>query len=441
MAEEDEEATFGSPMGSEENITEDLSDETEQHVTQDSGAATRSSSNGHSTRKSIMDSVKAMVSSSTTVAAAPATSRPSGQREEKPSFMRRKIRRECVSDFQGSNSDMVMYLIQHLDSVIDETGFLSSVSPFTMCDFACFNGLQSLDILETLVELVRDNDTEEEREIEVIMNDLPENNWSRVDRIVKPKFATNKKVNITYEKNSMFMEKSSNAPNCHLGWGLSALHWVTEVPDCNTTGYVFPNNVTQDPVTALMWKNQYSRDWAQFLKLRSSEFRPGAVLVLFIQADIPPVYHTVEELVQDFVEAGKMSSSVEEQFVIKEWCPSTDQLMAPLNANGECSSLWKVETYAKKDVKDTLLNKHRASIVTSDYFAEIVTNGMKLVCGPVLNHIPEVSKHLVNDFWSEFHDLGVEDVAKHDCSCSMHHLVLRRIDKHNQAQGEPLLYE
>merc|ERR1719461_1725143 len=104
LAEEEEEATWGKSdgHGSEDNITEEVSEETEQHVTQDSGTGPGAHSSSHSTRKSLMDNLRSMVGSSTAVEhhSSPYKHPP----DPKPSFMRRKIRRACVSDFQGSNS-------------------------------------------------------------------------------------------------------------------------------------------------------------------------------------------------------------------------------------------------------------------------------------------------------------------------------------------------
>ena len=170
------------------------------------------------------------------------------------------------------------FSVRHIDSLL-ETELVSvlkwsDASTIYICDYGCGMGPNSVAPLTAIVTGVRKMIPE--CPIVVVLNDLPENNFSSLFASINTSsFESFKKLYFVASGVSFYNQILPDN-SVHIGYSSSAMHWLSTTPEY-ANGCSFMNAVTDE---LQVTKEMAALDWKRLLTARCTELVSGGFFFL-----------------------------------------------------------------------------------------------------------------------------------------------------------------
>ena len=173
------------------------------------------------------------------------------------------------SKIQSSTIDLSIPMIRKAIDVLDID--CSSSFPLIIADFGSAQGLNSLNLMKTIIDYFQKN-KDDKREFLVVHNDLPTNDWTSIFRLLAD---DNSYRGVASGRS--FYEQCLPNNSLSIGYSSTSIHWFSKKP-CNLSNHCICFFADSDELAA--FKSQSRLDYTQFLEHRSHELHPGGVLIL-----------------------------------------------------------------------------------------------------------------------------------------------------------------
>lgn len=174
-------------------------------------------------------------------------------------------------------------LLDSLDHVLKN----GARTVLTIADYGTADGGTSLPVMNALVARARGTDPE--REIQVVYNDQPTNEWKSVfnhvlgvlpvpgsDRSYLQVFPTGVYM---MAAGRSFFEQTVVSNLVHLGLASTCMHWLSALPG-TLPGALHHAQVPHGSASLEPFKRQAAKDWEQVLLHRARELRPGGRMLI-----------------------------------------------------------------------------------------------------------------------------------------------------------------
>ncbi|CAF0856886.1 unnamed protein product [Adineta steineri] len=165
--------------------------------------------------------------------------------------------------------------IPYIREAINVFDIQSSSTPVIIADFGSAHGSNSLYAMKMIIQCLREaNKIANEKEILVIHNDLPTNDWITLFNLL------NKDDTYYSLANGRSFYESCLPPNSlSIGYSSTSLHWLSRKP-CNISNHCASLFAQGNELRA--FQEQAHLDWTHFLEYRSRELITGGILILLI---------------------------------------------------------------------------------------------------------------------------------------------------------------
>lgn len=218
----------------------------------------------------------------------------------------------------------------------------SDPSPFTIADFGCSEGGNSITVIKQLVDAVRQKS---DRPIQTIHSDLPTNDFSKLLTGLRPKgssvFGTN-----TFSAavaGSMYDQLLPDR-SCHLSMTFNAIGFLSRSPLDTLPGYILPNGPSEargngyvSDEDRQVFSDLAREDVATFLKRRAQELVAGGKLLVQVfgtkeeARTCDGIYDLLNDAVLSHVESGDISSDTYARYYQPVYMRSLTELLSPLS--------------------------------------------------------------------------------------------------------------
>ncbi|CAF0784049.1 unnamed protein product [Didymodactylos carnosus] len=163
------------------------------------------------------------------------------------------------------------------------TSSSTTPSPFTIVDYGCSQGGNSLIAIQEILSALRQKydgggDGSFPDDFLIVFNDLPTNDWNTLIKTVVKESLPNRRC-FTLASGRSFYEQILPLNTVDFGYTSTAIHWLSKKP-CNLSNQCFSCSVTDNkPEEFQLWKEQACEDYRLFLQQRSKELKKGAILL------------------------------------------------------------------------------------------------------------------------------------------------------------------
>ncbi|KAL9175771.1 hypothetical protein ABFS82_02G133500 [Erythranthe guttata] len=238
--------------------------------------------------------------------------------------------------------------------VLDETlkdMLTTNEYEFSKCmkiaDLGCSSGPNTLLVISHIIEQLSE-DKHVPKQLEVFLNDLPDNDFNNLFKLMSTNTNTNTNTNIEcyiYGAPGSFYGRLFPNNSLHFAYSSYSLHWLSQIPQ----GLEKNNKeniciaTTSPPQVFEAYSNQFERDFTTFLKLRGEEIRGGGRMVLgFIGRSVADptskdelkTITLLSETLSDMVAEGLLKEEDLHSFNIPVYAPSIQEIKTAIQSEG-----------------------------------------------------------------------------------------------------------
>ena len=229
---------------------------------------------------------------------------------------------------------------------------VASSGTFVIVNYGCATNPHGA-MLHSAIAAVRMVDSA--REIVVVHNDLPTNNWNALCLAAIDKtsgYTTGwEAAPLTMLSASSFFGPVVPRASVQLGLSFSAAHWLRSQPEMQAGSWCFCD--AQEPARSLL-AAQAAADWEQFLKARAHELAPGAMLIVETIGTAAiddnncvtarELLQFMRTIAQDLVTEGNLDSAVFDRFVFPTYARTAAEAAVPFASGRVLASCFDVES-------------------------------------------------------------------------------------------------
>ncbi|WOH14522.1 hypothetical protein DCAR_0934041 [Daucus carota subsp. sativus] len=199
----------------------------------------------------------------------------------------------------ANNSKVQNTLVMKSLAYVEETLMDLATSGFPEClklvDLGCASGPNTLLVVTEMVKIVGKICQKKNfavPEIELFLNDLPDNDFNTTFQMVPQIFSELENGEgikygnfFVFGVPGSFYRRLFPSKSMHLVHSSCSLHWLSQVPEKlgNNKGNIYISK-TSPPGVSEAYAEQYRTDFSKFLRLRSEEVVPGGRMVLTLAA-------------------------------------------------------------------------------------------------------------------------------------------------------------
>lgn len=197
---------------------------------------------------------------------------------------------------------------------------IMSADPFVVVDYGCAGGKNSLPFIETIVNYI--HSLNQNKEIEIFLNDLPENDFRIPLNLLDKHFRGRKNV-FVYGVGKSFYRQIVAEKKVNLMLAFICLQWINKII-CPFKDEFIVTSLHPDETVRKLWEKQAKTDLFLYLELRKQELKKGGIICFTI-----PISNEVSEdafQILQFFQKGKIQAlkkrgieAMHEHFVINEY--------------------------------------------------------------------------------------------------------------------------
>lgn len=235
---------------------------------------------------------------------------------------------------------------------------------FRIADLGCSSGPNTLLVLSNIIDNVHaicQKKNLKAPEFQVFLNDLPDNDFNTIFKMLPPFYAKVKKEKgdkfgacFVSGVSGSFYTRLFPCRSLHFVHSSYSLHWLSQVPENleNNKGNIYMSKKSPPNVYEAYWR-QYLRDFSTFLRIRSEEITDNGRMVLtFIgrsgadptSKDCCCIWDLLATSLHDMVAEGLIGEADINSFNIPIYNPCMDEVKAIIQMEG-LFILNRVETF------------------------------------------------------------------------------------------------
>lgn len=165
-------------------------------------------------------------------------------------------------------------------SLCEVANYDDSTSQFTIVDYGCSQGANSVIAIKEILSNLREKyATMSPRNILVVFNDQPTNDWTALFKAIENQFIEEEGQHITtLVSGKTFYKQIMPLNSVDFAYTSTSIHWLSRIV-CNISNQwaVHAQEVKQEEFQ--LWKQQAHDDYKLFLQNRSKEIKKGGVLL------------------------------------------------------------------------------------------------------------------------------------------------------------------
>ncbi|KAK6162742.1 hypothetical protein DH2020_002583 [Rehmannia glutinosa] len=273
-------------------------------------------------------------------------------------------------------------LDETLKDMFTENGFPKCMK---MADLGCSSGPNTLFLISHIMNTIKDlckhnNNLNSLPQLEVFLNDLPNNDFNNLFKLLSEFCQNNRKEKkklewFVYGVPGSFYDRLFPSNNLHFAYSSCGIHWLSQIPEG-----VGKNNkenihvaVTSPQEVIEAYANQFKRDFSRFLRLRAEEITFGGRMVLaFIgrssedpfSKDALAILTVLSQILSNMVDQGLIKKDDLYSFNVPLYTPCAQEIEAIISNEGSFN-LDKLEVYqvpwdANDDYNDTVFDKYKS---------------------------------------------------------------------------------
>ena len=276
----------------------------------------------------------------------------------------------------ASGTKLLAPLLERLDVARDV--------PFTVVDYGCASGANSIAVIADAVRVVRRADPEPL--VVAIHNDLPSNDFNALFANLQHREDSYLRISgapvLPMASPVSFYEAVVPPGSAHLGVSFSAAHWLRKEPVVPVSGSFLIADATGDDRAALA--RQADGDWTAFLARRAAELAPGALL--FVQmigtetseagdhVTASRLIHAMRDVAEAMVDTTQLDIGAFHGFVFPTYMRTVDEAVDPLDrADSPVRGAFEVALAQVDRVTNPYYDAYRASGDAAAYAEQYVS--------------------------------------------------------------------
>lgn len=259
-----------------------------------------------------------------------------------------------------------------IDEAIAAMALPVSGPAFTIADFGCSEGRNSIEVVRHAIAALRQQTGQD---VQTIHSDLPTNDFSTLTRSLRADAQSVFGDKNTYScvvPGSMF-DQLLPAGSLDVSMTFNAIGFLSRRPVESLPDYILPNgpskarargSVSEADRTA--FARQAEDDVKEFLSARARELRPGGKVLLQVfggdgnARTCDGLYDLLNDAVLDHVDAGKISEEVYTRYYQPVYFRTLDELVAPLKDEAGLSAVFDLDRSESYEVPVPFVEAFRA---------------------------------------------------------------------------------
>ena len=213
--------------------------------------------------------------------------------------------------------------------------------PFTVVDYGCSEGKNSVAALEFIIEKIRTRRAGQP--IVSFHNDIPQNNFNALcSHFLEPSYLSMKSAGpiFSFAAPGSFFEQVLPRDSVHFGISTSAAHWLSG--DCTGAVRGHVHHLYGTAAEKKHFAELAARDWLAFLQARAAELKSGAKVMVSFQArhgsemddsntgnPYAKAFDVISTAVLQLVEEKIISRQAYERLAFPIYCRTLEEVRAP----------------------------------------------------------------------------------------------------------------
>lgn len=232
------------------------------------------------------------------------------------------------NQFSETQSQVNEHAIELIKKGLDNDCSARVLGPYTIVEYGCAGGKNSLKPLHALIEGVW-RVICSEHEISIILSDLPNNDFNVPMKVINDDrvFQENKdRVFVTFRGQS-FYERVVPSCTVDFGYSLISTHFLSKIP--TTISRIDP----RDEKVRQQWSDQAAKDWKTFLQQRAREIKPLGHLVVVgtgydPSSNKPPrhLFRQYSQIYEQMIKEGKLTQEEVDNTMLPFYARSLDEI-------------------------------------------------------------------------------------------------------------------
>ena len=208
-----------------------------------------------------------------------------------------------------------------------------------ICEYGCATGGSSIEPIKAIEGVAS------KRKLEIIMNDLPKNDWSTLQALIEKKFPN---INFLYSAKTMY-SPVAEAASIHLGFSCFAQHWLNGGAPTGLPGdALWANQLSPRCPEHESWQEASRDNWQKKLELRATEIIPGGRLILHIHSSLNDgalserFATTLQKAKAKMIANNELSKDQALDLLVPQYCKSPAEIFN-IVCTPKINSLWQLE--------------------------------------------------------------------------------------------------
>lgn len=321
-----------------------------------------------------------------------------------------------------------------------------SPQPFSMVDYGCSVGNNSIQVIRFIIEEIRKR--KQTQEFLVVHNDLASNDFNQLLK------------NIYYEHPESYLKLSSVSiwplfsgvsfyqqilPSASVCFGTShsAAHWLQEMPVVNFPQGIYFSEAQGETLKIIQQAS--ANDWQQFLTIRAQEIMPNGYLFVQIlgkrlhpensrimQISGQKLLQLMAEICEQFILEKKLKQEVYDCFLLPVVARSIEEVMAPLE-NTALKNYWRCAHVSVDEIPNPYYEGYQKTHDKSVYAREYVGFVRAFSESTFLNYLFKLGAiniaplDLSQEFYQRLYDIILADPERGVYECYMLSVMLERV--------------
>ena len=322
--------------------------------------------------------------------------------------------------------EVINITLSYVRQAVDVLAVTSSSSSLIIADFGSAYGQNSIHVIKFIIEYLKQSrKINDEKQVLVVHNDLPANNWLSLFESLK--------IDQSYHaliSGRSFYEQCLPKNYLTVGYSSNSMHWLSRKP-CNIRNHSF--GVDGDEKEKELFRQQSKEDLVAFLEHRSNELINGGVLILSIPSakiGIQTVCHTYGRCMDKWIQL-LLTEEESFNFTIPVHFRTFDECVDLGLLNQLSFELVAAEMIT---TRFPMFEQYRQGQLTIDQLAKQMVTGLRVCCDSVLRQAMSIGRRteeemneISNRIWTAAEEDVKTDPFKLDVPLISTLLVLKKL--------------
>ncbi|UJR19465.1 hypothetical protein I4U23_022596 [Adineta vaga] len=337
-----------------------------------------------------------------------------------------------MSDNYNLHSSPQLALIQSSISLIKKgieyLHINESLSPIIIADFGSSHGMNSIYIMNIIINLIKEMKNIKQESFLIIHNDLPTNNWNSLFHLLNQQ----NQSYFSLANGCSFYNRCLPSNCLTVAFSSASLHWLSKKP-CNISNHCI--SVYAKDKELELFENQGRIDYENFLENRSIELIKNGILILIINCLNEyglTMVENIYELLYKCAQLCLFTNEELEEFTIPVYIRSFNQCVdQQLFEKYSFQLIHSSTTSVDFQFYEQLINNE----INLEEFAQKQTGFIRVVIESILKQTLEFTKkranneisQLINQFWNYYYQEIIENPQNFQIKCCQAYVILKKI--------------